>query len=290
MIIFLKKHKYIIPGILFVISVLPLFYHSNTHSEYATYKDELYKPALLRLNSMDKITGYIDSVYDVSPHLVAFDTAGYVSVASHVVKERFYHGLSSYTFSDNWIAFVSGKLLWSHLSSIVDPDDILKYSQGLCSQQTIVFMKVLQQKGIQARSIGLGLEEGPGHFLSEVYFRNAWHIYDVSLEPNWNKISESHRSMEYYLTHEDSLYAVYAGNISKPVFDKLVANVKYGKTDQAPAKKMRLFHQLTFALIYLFPVLFASLFLWYYRNSREKSAPVYLEIEEEEEQKEAILV
>jgi hypothetical protein len=185
-----------------------------------------------------------------------FDTAQYVQIASKFTKERFYHGLSHYSISDNWIACLSGKFLWIHLSAIVNPNDILKHPEGLCSQQTIVFMELLKKKGINVRSIGLGYIEGPGHFLSEAYYNGSWHLHDVTMEPSWENVVHHHRSMSYYQSNKDSLYLAYESIYDKQLFNKLLEKVVISRTNEFPAKKMLFFHQITLFFTYLLPFFF----------------------------------
>ena len=222
--------------------------------------NEQFLPELSRLNTINKFLIYTDSVYDTKK-IPTFDTAVYVSVVSESIKKRFQFGLQTYSLTDNWIASIFGKLFWFHLLAKVDPNDIIENSVGLCSQQTIVFMEVLNRKKINFRSVGLGYKEGPGHFLCEVYYDNEWHVHDVTKEPDWSKISNHHKSMDYYMLHKDSLYTVYDKKVDKNEFNKLTQKVQYGEVNQYPAKKMLLFHKITRFLTYFFPFLFFFLYL-----------------------------
>lgn len=159
----------IIYTVFFLLSIAPFIGRLFQKNNVKTFKNELYNSDLNYINSIDKAIKYTDSIY-LKNNFQFFDTSKYVQIVSDFTKERFYKGLSNYSMSDNWIAYLSGKLIWSHLSAIVNPDDILKYSKGLCNQQTIVFMEILMRKKIDVRSIGLGTNEGPGHFLSEAHY------------------------------------------------------------------------------------------------------------------------
>ena len=227
--------------------------------------DELFSPHLARLNSVKKMGDYIDSVYRAK-YSGNFDTAKYVSLVSQTTKERFYFGLSNYRIYENWIAFLSGKVMWSHMASIVKPNDILKHSEGLCSQQTIVFMEILKHKGINVRSVGLGLKEGPGHFICEVHYDNSWRLHDVTKEPQWPRISNDHESLNYYLNNRDSLYKVYEYRMSRDEYNKLLKNITYGEPNIFPAKNMMLFHKVSKILTYILPILFLGMFLWNYKK------------------------
>jgi hypothetical protein len=245
---------------LFVLSIIPLCIFTVNPLTYNKH-NELYSPELVRLNSVQKLSDYIDSVYLITSKSKGFDTVLYVAISSNIIKKRFYHGLSHYSITDNWIAYLSGKLFWSHFSAIVNPDDILKHAEGLCSQQTIVFLEILKLKGIDFRTIGLGYKEGPGHFLSEVNYNGTWHLHDVTVEPKWERVSKHHKSLDYYINNKDSLFLAYDGLIDRKVFDKIMEKVEFGKVNQFPANKMLLFHQSTLFLTYMFPFLFFSLFV-----------------------------
>lgn len=261
--------KLIITFVLFCVTgFMLLITKYETHN--ATFSDdgkELFIPALKRLNSIDKLSIYADSVY-ASLHLPKFDTSKYVRTVSGTVKRRFYHGLSNYSLSENWISSLLGKICWTHISAIVDPDDILKYSEGLCSQQNIVFMQVLKNKGITTRTVGLGTIKGPGHFLCEVRYGNGWHLYDVDLEPNWKIAAEEekHESLQYLLKNKDLLYDIYENRISMSKLTTITSNVTYGTPNDFPARNMLLFHKVTKALTYLLPFFFLFMFFWYYRK------------------------
>lgn len=255
-----KDKRQVFFGFLFIISILPffgIFFNSEANKKI---ENELFNPKLASLNSIEKVISYTDSVY-FTKFKQSFDTSLYVEIVSETVKNRFSYGLMHYSFSENWIAYLSGKIFWAHLSAIVNPDDILKHSEGLCSQQTIVFMEVLRRKGINVRTVGLGKIEGPGHFLCEVHYNNSWRLHDVTKEPEWGKIARHHESMNYYLSNKDSLFTVYAYRMSKQEFDEITHDVKYGKTNEFPAKNMLLFHQLTKLVTYLIPAIFIILFL-----------------------------
>jgi hypothetical protein len=273
-IVFIKSKGQIIFGFLFLLSVVPFFCPTQVNNEVDNAKKELFNSELGCVNSIDKALNYADSIYYKTHNNSEFDTAHYVQIVSKFTKERFYHGLSHYSLSDNWIANLAGKLFWSHISAIVNPDDILKHSEGLCSQQTIVFMEILKNRGINVRSVGLGYLEGPGHFLCEVKYDNKWHLHDVTLEPKWKKVVYDHESMDYYLMNKDTLYATYESRMPKHMFNKLVEKVKYGSVNAFPARKMLLFHNITLFLTYSLPLFFFVMFaIHLFRTKRRKKLP-----------------
>lgn len=216
---------------------------------------------LSQYNTVNKCINYIDSLNHLVNNQSSFDTLLYVDRTSDFIKERFYHGLSNYSISDNWIAYLTGKLFWSHLSAIVKPDDILKHQEGLCSQQNIVFTEVLKSKGITSRAVGLGTKKGPGHFLTEVWYNNDWHLYDVDIEPNWKVANYKHLSLDSLLKNKSLLFEIYVKKLTTNHLHIISQSVIYGKSNEFPAKNMLLFHQITLLLTYMFPILFFSLFM-----------------------------
>lgn len=267
MIKLIKDKGYLIFAVLFLASIAPLTGRFFPHEQNIDMPgDELFDPSLSRLNTLNKVIAYTDSLYE-STNPAVFDTVAYVHTLSKVIKKRFYHGISYYTPSQNWIAAASGKLFWRHLAAVVDPDDILKSSKGLCSQQSIIFLEGMRRKGITSRSVGLGYKEGPGHFLTEVYYGSDWHLYDVTIEPKWSASPENkHKSMDFYMNHKEVLAAIYEGKIQKNIFDKIVQKVSYGEPGQFPAKKMRFFHKATDLATYALPLFFLALSVRAYRK------------------------
>lgn len=269
---------HIVFAFLFLMSILPFFGIFFQNERKIEAYDEMFKPELSHLNNTAKVIEYVDSLYQLKAGSV-FDTAVFVKIVSETIKQRFAYGLVHYSFSENWIASLAGKLFWSHLSAIVDPNDILKHPQGLCSQQTIVFMEVLKQKHINVRSVGLGKKEGPGHFLCEVHYNGSWRLHDVTKEPYWVRIVNDHESMNYYLAHKDSLFLVYNGRINEKLLFKILERVEYGKVNEFPAKNMLVFHTATLMLAYIIPVMFFIMFiissLKFFRSQYEKR--IYLD-------------
>lgn len=258
---FLKKHSFIIYCIFFLLSICP-FFSKRDITVNENIGNELFNAELVEVNSIDKAISYIDSVY-VTEELPLFDTIKYIEIVSRFTKEKFYYGLSHYCLKDNWIAYLSGKLMWSHFSAIVTPNDIIKRPEALCSQQTIVFMELLKRKNIKVRSIGMGYIEGPGHFLAEVNYNGSWHLYDVTKEPVWGKlVNHHHESIAYYKQYPDSLFLAYDGIISRSLYDKIMEKVQYGEVNEFPAKKMILFHNITKMMTYLIPLFFGFLILF----------------------------
>ncbi len=263
-----KNKKEIALFLLFVVTSLPLILKLPSNDRTILKDHELFDEKLNAIRCVDDLVSYTEGLSNST----SFDTTQFVEDLSRVIKLRFKHGLANYSLSDNWIAALSGKFIWDHLAAIVDADDVLKHNEGLCSQQTIVFLQALKQKGIQARSVGLGKKEGPGHFISEVKYRGDWHTYDVSLEPEWSKVNVPHQSMDYYLANRDSLFKVYKSHMPIELFNALMNTVDHGEAGKFPAKRMHLFHRLTYSVTIILPYLCLILFVnALYKRRRSKN-------------------
>lgn len=259
MIKFIKRRLTSIYLVLTILFITPFFFPSETKEERYS-SEEQFSESLCNIKSIEAALEYVDKTSGRF-EMGTFDTLSYVKAASKFTKERFFHGLSRYSISENWIANIGAKCFWDHLSAVVNPDDILGYCGGLCSQQTIVFMEVLKRRGIKTRSVGLGYKEGPGHFLCEVFYHGKWHLYDVTMEPQWIKVSLDHESMEYYQANKDSLFVAYDGRLTKSKFTRLMEKVEYGKPNDFPAKNMLMFHKVTRIITIFLPIIFGVLFL-----------------------------
>lgn len=262
----MKNTRSIILNLLFITSLTPLCLRVFEKKHVvAVPNNESYDKALNRLDDIGKLTSYVDSIVGTK-NISSDDTLAFVLAATEIVKKRFHYGFSNYTLADNWAAFLGGKLIWSHLSAIVEPNDILKHTEGLCSQQTIVFLDLLKVKGIPFRSVGLGPKEGPGHFLCEVHYNGDWNMYDITMEPNWSAILNSHKSMDYYKNNKDSLFLVYENKIPSSVLNKMLVQINYGNVNDMPAQNMLLFHKVCKAMIYVIPLLLLWLCIRNYRR------------------------
>lgn len=245
------------PSLLFFFAVLftlPHFYNNSDSSKVILTKKEVFDPALSYCKSISSSIRYIDKVSGNAPG--DFDTLNYVTTASQFIHKRFYHGTANYMFSENWIANLAGKYIWSHFYAIVIPNDILKRSKGLCNQQTTVFMELLKAKGISCRKIGLKAKDGAGHFFCEVRYNNSWHVYDVNIEPNWSRTDHPHESMAYFSDHREELYNIYEGKIPRSDLEGFLNTIEVGEPNEFPAKKMRLFHTVTKWFTYILPIFF----------------------------------
>ncbi|HLP12588.1 MAG TPA: hypothetical protein VK177_11700 [Flavobacteriales bacterium] len=222
-----------------------------------TNLQEHYSEDYLGLTSLNKLVDFCDnSYYEKAPQTGISDTVKYINIVSDVVKRRFCHGLAEYRITDNWLLYLEGKLCWSHIAAIINPNDILKQNTALCSQQQLVFLSVLEKKSIPFRYVGLGKIEGPGHFVSEVLYGKKWRMSDVTFEPNWELTGNVRIAVDSLQKNKELFYRIYEKTHSRDVLSVLINHVHYGERNHIPGNKMAFFHTLNFVLIYLLPIFF----------------------------------
>lgn len=216
----------------------------------ASYNNkELFDPSLIRLNSVKKLTAYCDSLFAaVGPGNQSIGyKLDYPSLVGSIVRKRFYWGYSCYSFNDNYLAAAFSKITqWGYAATVI-PNDILKYPNAACSQQSIVMMEVLKRKGFKSRKVGFLGKNKVGHFAFEVYDSKGWHFHDPTMEPDTAVLNKYDRpDIKFLASNPDILLAAYRNSNKGDSFLKDVfSNYFYGKVDEFPAPTARVFHQAT---------------------------------------------
>lgn len=221
---------------------------------------EAYAPDLFpKLQSVDAILSYADATIG-SENRTSLEYAEFLALT---LRKRFYHGYSYYTPKDNWMAWLSGKLIWSELNAIVLPDDILKHPNAACSQQAIVLSACFEKIGIPYREVDL-----VGHFVLEGKIDSNWYYFDTNLEPQFvNK-----RKSLQELISGNELMASYANKLQEDDFRTVFSSITY-KPENAPiALKAMIFHRVTgFLSLVLLLLIPASGYVVYTRWKQSKA-------------------
>jgi len=213
------------------------------------YEWEEYDSSLAgRLHSINSLLLYTDSLSGFKER----QNLNYVELLASVVRKRFYHGYSFYSYSDNWMATMAGKIIWSDLSAIVLPDDIMKHPMAACSQQAIVLMECFTRIGIDYRKVGF-----TGHFALEGKVKGNWYFFDTDMEP---KFVNRRKSLSELINSQELLPS-YANHI-RPNFSSALLEPFYGEVNLAPAPRAAIFHKATF-LLSKFLFLSAIIFVLY---------------------------
>jgi hypothetical protein len=224
---------------------------------------ESFDPMLARLNSVQKLEQYCDSVY--SERILIDNTTNfertYTDVVSEVVRKRFYHGYSTYGYNDNYLASAIAGVTVPGLSSLVIPDEIMKYPYAACSQQAMIEMQALEDKGFKTRKILFHGKTYGGHFAFEVFYEGAWHFHDPNMEPDKALLaSYGMPNIDFLAHHPDLLTKAYNRFPKDQVMD-IIPNYSYGPVNTFPAKKAMVFHKATKFLSYTIWLFFLAGFI-----------------------------
>lgn len=236
--------------IISVLLLLPNFFNIQLEKKPQYDKKELFNPGLSYINSTQKLIDVSDSLAVKSN--IEQGSLKYAIMVAQILRNRFYHGFSTYPLNQNWIAAVGENVFGYGLASIVKPDDILKYSYGGCSQQSIVLMEVMRRKNIAYRSVGF-----PHHFATELKFDKGWYFFDPNMEPN---ISDSERLESNWNCCPDNLKKYYDTSRFHDLDWKFgtAHQIVLGKTNADNAPHATIFHTATKYLsktLWLFPLI-----------------------------------
>ncbi len=240
---------------------------------------EEFDPALLRLNTLNSLEEYCDSLYGAlhaDNNIDQFEQ-NFTNLVSSVVRNRFYHGYSYYGFNNNYIAAIFSNLTQSGYSATVIPDDILSYPYAACSQQSIIMMEVLKDKGLTTRKVGFSGKKWGGHFCFEVLYKGNWHFYDPNLEPDPTLMNAwDHPSIAYLVAHQDLLLNAYRKYPREEILD-IFPTYSYGVPNRFPAQHAMVFQKVTKSLSNTIFLYFLGFFviarIWYKRLSAVKRSP-----------------
>lgn len=182
------------------------------------------------------------------------------------VRNRFYHGLCLYTWKENWVLYLLNPI-HPHSLAIVKPNDILKFPDALCSQQAIVAMIALRNKGFTYRKVGFFDKKNKGgHFTYEIKLKDGWHFYDMDLEPDFNLLVKNNRPSIESLSQNDKL--------REKAYEKFDTNIKvdllksYSNNyieNEFPARNMLFFHDVTRILSYWLWLILIIIYYLYFK-------------------------
>lgn len=230
--------------------LLPNFIHKDINPGLAYDKKEKFDPAFSYINSIGKLDTYTDSI--AREKNIISGSFEYVELLEAIIEQRFYHGFSHFSISENWIAAFAGRIIKEDYACKVKPDQIMQHPNAACSQQAMVMMAVLRKKGTSYRSIGF-----PHHYAMEVLINNEWYFFDANMEPGITKVN---RKLSSWQHHNDYLKPYYdTGRFNDLDFkfgNGLTALI--GTSNEIPAQKASIFHTVTGVLsriCWIFPLL-----------------------------------
>lgn len=236
--------------------------YNPTENVEGKFPYEEFNPELSILDNMDKLIYYIDNL--ALQKNIPVGSVEYAVLCEKVVKERFIWGYTFYSLKENWIAAIAGKLIWTDLAGIVNPNYILKHKAALCSQQGLVVGEVFKRKGMLYRVCGfVALDkkgrEINGHFAIETKVGENWYYIDPTLEPT---IDNEIRNQNNWFCNRKFFSSFFPN--SEAIME-LSQNIMLGRPNAEMAKNNKIFQEISWYLsrvLWLFPLIFMG-FLYF---------------------------
>ena len=219
------------------------FDHPNINFDAPKQKSELYSLEYASIRSIEDFKAVIKKQLKNEMR----DTAKLVNLIDDIIRKRFYHGYSEYSWKDNWLAVLAGKLFWYDLLCPVLEDDILNYPNAACSQQGLVFQSMMRAYGIKYATIAFkpDTKSPGGHYAVSAFYDEDWHYFDTNLEPA--KL-ESAPSIESIID-SNLLMSIYSDKYNVWLKQKAdLGLIERTNINIPSAKNAKLFHQFTYFL------------------------------------------
>ena len=254
----------------FLLAAGNLFFGSKPQPDPPSPAVEEFDASYLRLNSIDKLTAYCDSLFQATG-----GTIKYPILISSVVTKRFYHNYSLYSFASNPTMNILARLLGDETyTAIVIPNDIMKFPNAACSQQSIICMQVLEREGIPVRKVAMfDSVSNAGHFTFEAFYDKGWHFFDVDEEPDLDVLNKYARpSAAFLANHPEIVTAAYSRKPAPDKFVRLLQSHQIGPVNKFPAKTAY-FVQLSTKVFNYVGWLFALLLIYIRARYRRARAP-----------------
>lgn len=213
---------------------------------------ERFYPELAYIQSISQLEAYVDSAAALKNY--THQSSQYTALLAYVISCRFYHGFSHWKLNENWIAAVGQKITGIGLACKVNPEDIMKSPNAACSQQALVMMNILRNKGINYRKVGF-----PHHYAIEVNIGNNWFYFDPNMEPRMNLAQREHKAWGGI---NDHLKQYYNPAVHKDLDYQFGHNemAELGSINEIPAQRAAAFQAGTSFLskiLWCFPLIFA---------------------------------
>ncbi len=206
-------------------------YTSNYHEEFNT--------EMMQLNSFEKLENSLAITINNNYN----DTSLLVNSIDDLLRKRFLHSYSSYSYRDNWITTLLGNYVWQDFKFIVNPYHIIKYPMAACSQQGLVFQQMLRNHKIKFATVQFNTTNGTsGHYAVNAFYGGDWHYFDSNMEPKKIKGNPSMKT----LLKDSLLTKIYTAQnkvwLEGKINNHLIARVNENKE---AGTHMLLFHTIT---------------------------------------------
>ncbi|MEQ1732968.1 MAG: hypothetical protein ABL940_04810 [Bacteroidia bacterium] len=203
---------------------------------YSSGIEETFNAKTMGINTIEKLE---DSLMVRIQNNYA-DTGLLVNAIDDLLRTRFFHSYSTYTYKENWIATVLGNYVWQDFKYVVIPQHIIKYPMAACSQQGLLFQYLLKKYHVKFATVQFNNTDGKsGHYAVNAYYQGSWHYFDSNMEP---KKIKGNPSMQILL-HDSLLTKIYSLENKKWLESKIKGNLIHRVNENKEgASNMILFH------------------------------------------------
>ncbi|MBP6287386.1 MAG: hypothetical protein KA409_10750 [Ferruginibacter sp.] len=258
--------------VFFLLEFMPL-----KGKQYKTRLNESFDPALLQLDSKQKITRYCDSILsDRQSAIPGLDKDSlFTDIASLTIRNRFYHDNAEYGIGNNFVAlFLQPFFRDKEVTPIVDVDDLLKLPAAICGQQSRVLASVLRNHNIPVRKVLFDHPSFGGHYALEVFYGGRWHFFDVDKEPELEWLQQADRpSVTTLQSHPEYLAKMYKKDDPKVMAD-LFSTAITKNLEEVEGRNLLLFQRVTKFLSYTLWAVFLLVYFLVEHPARIKTVNV----------------
>jgi hypothetical protein len=235
----LKKIFALLSFITLLFTVYARYIYVPPVHHYTSGINEKFNAKMIVINSFEKLE---DSLTVRIQNNYA-DTGLLVNAIDDILRTRFFHSYSTYTYRDNWIATLLGNYVWADFKYVVIPQDIIKYPMAACSQQGLLFQALLKKHHIKFATVQFKNTDGKsGHYAVNAHYQGSWHYFDSNMEPKKIKGNPSMQT----LLHDSLLTKVYPLENKKWLEGKIKGNlIQRVNENKEGASRMILFHYFT---------------------------------------------
>ena len=240
----------LLQGLLFLL----LSFHSSA-SDHPSPLERFDSTLVVNIQSVDELIAVTDRLYGKENR----QSLRYAEGVDSLIQWRFVHSYCHYTAKENWLAFLAGSMVWSDLSAIVIPGDILRHPTAACSQQSIVFCAAMKAIGINYRAIRLR-----SHFALEANLDGKWFYFDPTFEP---RFPEGRKSLEL-LIQNGEIETAYQHRFGAEPIRRYFSKINYGVPNEHFAYFTSWFHLITRTISWVLPLSLPFFLLHLLRKKR----------------------
>lgn len=250
--------------VFFVFFLLEFIPFKNKYNYINSDLQEEFDPSLLRLNNLEKIERYCDSVTSayLSENSSLSKDSLFAAVTSMVIRKRFIHGMAEYRVGNNFMAlFLQPLFPNKSVTPMVDINEVLKEPNAICGQQSRVFAAIISGKKIPVKKVLFDHPQYGGHFALEIFYQNSWHFFDPDREPDLLTIYNGTRPSLEVLKNNPSLITHAYRNKDSAMAVELFKTAQSTYLEKKEGANLLLYQKITKIMSYTLWIFFLLLFL-----------------------------